>query len=77
MSVHAPEFPPEFKWINTTSPLALEHFRGNPILLDFWTFCNINCLQVLSEVKKIEEEYSKKGLVVIGIHNAKFIHVLK
>ncbi|APJ04995.1 redoxin family protein [Silvanigrella aquatica] len=74
MSVHAPEFPPEFKWINTPSPLTLEHFRGHPILLDFWTFCSINCLQVLSEVKKIEEEFSKKGLVVIGIHNAKFIH---
>lgn len=74
MPVHAPEFPPEFKWINTTSPLSLEHFRGHPILLDFWTFCSINCVHVLTDLKKLEDEFSKKGLVVIGVHNAKFFH---
>jgi thiol-disulfide isomerase/thioredoxin len=74
MPVNAPEFPPEFKWINSESSLSLEHFKGHPILLHFWTFCSVNCLEVLAELKKLEDEFSKKGLVVIGVQNAKFFH---
>ncbi len=74
MPLHAPEFPPEFKWVNSESSLTLEKFKGHPILLHFWTFGSINTQQVLIDIKKLEEEFSKKGLVVIGIQSAKFNH---
>lgn len=51
----APEFPPDFDWINTKEPLSLEKLRGHVIVLDFWTYCCINCmhtLPVLADLKK-------------------------
>ncbi|BBH54587.1 thioredoxin-like domain-containing protein [Fluviispira sanaruensis] len=74
MPVHAPDFPPQFKWINTKHNLSLANFKGHPILLDFWTYCCINCVHILHDLKKIEEEFCPKGLVVLGVHCAKFSH---
>lgn len=74
MLVNFTDFPQNFKWINSLPPFSLESFRGHPILLYFWTFCNINCIQLLSELKKVEDEFSKKGLIIIGVHCAKFFH---
>ena len=58
-------------WINTAGPLELKELRGKFVLLDFWTFCCINCMHILPELKKLEEEFPKE-LVVIGVHSAKF-----
>lgn len=41
------------------------------MLLDFWTFCCINCHHVLPDLAKLEEKY-KNELVVIGVHYPKF-----
>ena len=43
------------------------------MLLDFWTFCCINCLHVLDELRPVEEKYADE-LVVIGVHSPKFVH---
>ena len=51
--------------------LSLSDLRGKVILLDFWTFCCINCLHVLDELRPLEEKYSKE-LVIIGVHSPKF-----
>lgn len=59
------------EWVNTAKPLSLEEFRGRFVLLDFWTYCCINCMQVLPELKKLEQAFPNE-LVVIGIHSAKF-----
>jgi sugar lactone lactonase YvrE len=59
------------EWINTAKPLSLADFRGRFVLLDFWTYCCINCMHVLPELKKLEHAYGDE-LVVIGIHSAKF-----
>ncbi|HAJ62265.1 MAG TPA: hypothetical protein DCP31_25990, partial [Cyanobacteria bacterium UBA8543] len=40
-------------------------------LLDFWTYCCINCLHVLPDLKYLEQKY-KETLTVIGVHSAKF-----
>jgi hypothetical protein len=37
--VHAPDFPPAFRWLNTPRPLSLGELRGQVVLLDFWTYC--------------------------------------
>ncbi|MQW77498.1 redoxin domain-containing protein [Nocardioides sp. dk4132] len=60
-------------WLNTDGPLTLKDLRGRFVLLDFWTFCCINCLHVLDELRAVEEEYAEE-LVVIGVHSPKFVH---
>ena len=45
--------------------------KGKFVLLDFWTYCCINCIHVLPELKKAERKYANE-LVVIGVHSAKF-----
>src|SRR5262245_54715591 len=57
-------------WINS-GPITLAELRGKIVLLDFWTFCCINCHHVLPDLAKLEEKY-KNELVVIGVHTAKF-----
>ena len=68
--VRAPEFP-ALEWLNTDKPLSLEAFKGKIVLLDFWTFCCINCMHVIPDLKKLEAKYPEE-LVVIGVHSAKF-----
>ncbi|MET3923523.1 NHL domain-containing thioredoxin family protein [Arthrobacter sp. UYEF20] len=61
-------------WLNTGGKsLDLESLRGKIVLLDFWTFCCINCLHVLDELRPLEQEYSDV-LVTVGVHSPKFEH---
>jgi thiol-disulfide isomerase/thioredoxin len=61
-------------WLNTGGKqLGLEDLRGKIVLLDFWTFCCINCLHVLDELRPLEEKY-KDVLVTVGVHSPKFEH---
>ena len=60
-------------WLNTDRPLSLADLRGRFVLLDFWTFCCVNCLHVLDELRPLEERYGGE-LVVIGVHSPKFVH---
>jgi thiol-disulfide isomerase/thioredoxin len=53
--------------------LKLADFRGRFLLLDFWTFCCINCLHVLDELRPLEEKYGD-ALVIVGVHSPKFAH---
>ncbi len=69
--VNAPEFPTGLDWLNTSTPLRLKDLRGKFVLLDFWTFCCINCMHILPDLRKLETKYSQE-LVVIGVHSAKF-----
>ena len=59
------------KWLNTDRPLKISDFRGKFVMLDFWTYCCINCIHILPEIKKLERAYPNQ-LVVIGVHSAKF-----
>ncbi|WP_344157976.1 NHL domain-containing thioredoxin family protein [Nocardioides koreensis] len=60
-------------WLNTDGPLSLKDLRGRFVLLDFWTFCCVNCLHVLDELRPVEEKHADE-LVVIGVHSPKFVH---
>lgn len=61
-------------WLNTGGKsLDLEALRGKIVLLDFWTFCCINCLHVLDELRPLEDQYSDV-LVTVGVHSPKFEH---
>lgn len=67
----APSLAGGAEWINTLGPLELRELRGKFVLLDFWTYCCINCMHILPELKKLEHAYLKH-LVVIGVHSGKF-----
>ncbi len=66
-----PHLPEGLTWLNTTGPLELADLRGKFVLLDFWTYCCINCMHLLPELEKLEDAYPNQ-LVVIGVHTAKF-----
>ncbi|TWD80331.1 thiol-disulfide isomerase/thioredoxin [Kribbella amoyensis] len=73
MHVRAPELKGR-GWLNTGGrELRLADFRGRFLLLDFWTFCCINCLHVLDELRPLEEKYGD-ALVIVGVHSPKFAH---
>ncbi|MFO0841278.1 MAG: thioredoxin-like domain-containing protein [Gemmataceae bacterium] len=67
----APELDGGVAWLNTAGPVRLKDLRGKVVLLDFWTFCCINCIHVLPDLAKLEKKYPNE-LVVIGVHSAKF-----
>lgn len=69
--IHAPELEGGVAWLNTDRPLTLAGLRGKIVLLDFWTYCCINCMHVIPDLKKLEAKYANQ-LVVIGVHSAKF-----
>ncbi|KPI32960.1 alkyl hydroperoxide reductase/ Thiol specific antioxidant/ Mal allergen [Actinobacteria bacterium OV450] len=72
--VRAPELIGKGGWINTGGKdLKLADFRGRVLILDFWTFCCINCLHVLDELRELEEKH-RDTVVIIGVHSPKFVH---
>lgn len=61
-------------WLNTGGrALSLDELRGRIVVLDFWTFCCVNCLHVLDELRPLEEKYAD-SLVLVGVHSPKFEH---
>lgn len=59
------------EWLNTAQPIDMKDLKGKIVILDFWTFCCINCMHILPDLAFLEEKYPNQ-IVVIGIHSAKF-----
>ncbi|HET7303199.1 MAG TPA: NHL domain-containing thioredoxin family protein [Segeticoccus sp.] len=61
-------------WLNTGGrELSLAELRGRVVVLDFWSFCCVNCLHVLDELRPLEERFAD-SLVLVGVHSPKFEH---
>ncbi|MEW9517621.1 NHL domain-containing thioredoxin family protein [Streptomyces tubercidicus] len=72
--VRAPELTGKGGWLNTGNKgLTLSDLRGRIVVLDFWTFCCVNCLHVLDELRELEERH-RDTVVIIGVHSPKFVH---
>lgn len=72
--VRAPGLTGAGGWLNTGGEqLRLADLRGKCVILDFWTFCCVNCLHVLDELRELEERHSDT-VVVVGVHSPKFVH---
>lgn len=67
----APEFAGISNWFNS-QPLKLADLRGKVVLVDFWTYGCVNCVNTLPHVTKLYSKYRDRGLVVIGVHTPEF-----
>ncbi|XP_071385954.1 NHL repeat-containing protein 2 [Centroberyx affinis] len=69
-----PDFQTGLEWLNTEGPLSFnKELAGKVVLLDFFTYCCINCMHILPDLHRLEEKHSvKDGLVIVGVHSAKF-----
>jgi thiol-disulfide isomerase/thioredoxin len=67
------DFPKKHQWFNS-EPLSLnKELKNKIVVIDFWTYCCINCLHVLPELEYLENKYAKDPSVVfMGCHSAKF-----
>lgn len=73
MKLRAPELRGR-GWLGTGgADVRLADLRGKVVVLDFWTFCCVNCLHVLDELRPLEAEFGDQ-LVIIGVHSPKFEH---
>ncbi len=61
-------------WINTKVPLSEEMLKGHVVVVDFWTYCCINCIHVIPDLKFLEEKYKDQPVIVVGVHSGKFDH---
>ncbi len=72
--VRAPELHGAGGWLNTGGQAyGIADFRGRILILDFWTFCCVNCLHVLDELRPLEQRFAEV-LDVVGVHSPKFAH---
>jgi thiol-disulfide isomerase/thioredoxin len=69
----APSAPPEFThsrpgdWINS-DPLRLAALKGKVVLVEFWAFECVNCLNSRAWVQSLERTRGPGGLLVVGVH---------
>ncbi|XP_012172068.1 NHL repeat-containing protein 2 [Bombus terrestris] len=68
------DFQPGLEWFNVAEGLSIyQHLKGKIVILDFFTYCCINCMHVLSDLDVLEKLFSiQDGLVIVGVHSAKF-----
>jgi len=59
------------EWLNVSRPLTAGDLKGRIVLLDFWTLGCINCMDIIPDLKALEQEFGT-GITVIGVHSAKF-----
>src|SRR5216684_2155201 len=67
----APNFTGISNWFNS-APLNMADLRGKVVLVDFWTYGCVNCVNTLPHVTELYGKYRDRGLVVVGVHTPEF-----
>ncbi len=67
----APDFAGISNWFNS-KPLHIAGLRGKVVLVDFWTYGCVNCVNTLPHVTELYAKYRDRGLVVVGVHTPEF-----
>jgi thiol-disulfide isomerase/thioredoxin len=67
----APNFAGISNWFNS-APLSMTGLRGKVVLVDFWTYGCVNCVNTLPHVTELYAKYRDRGLVVVGVHTPEF-----
>lgn len=71
----APELSrPGLQWFNVDRPIMLADLRGRLVILEFWTGCCVNCLNVQQTLRRIADAFSDGAVLVVGVHSPKFPH---
>ncbi|XP_054168478.1 NHL repeat-containing protein 2-like [Oppia nitens] len=67
------DFGIDMDWLNVEMSLSLHrHLNGLIVIMDFFTYCCINCLHILPKLTQIERHFHSEPVVVIGVHSPKF-----
>ncbi len=72
-SVAAPELDSAVAWLNVDRAPSLRELRGCVVVLDFWTYCRIDCMHVVPVLREIERRHARDPVVVIGVHSGKLV----
>ena len=67
----APEFTGLTNWQNS-GPLTIAGLRGKVVLVNFWTYGCVNCVNTLPHVTQLYAKYKDKGFVIVGVHTPEF-----
>lgn len=67
----APDFTGISKWFNS-APLNIAGLRGKVVLVNFWTYGCVNCVNTLPHVVELNRKYRDRGLVIVGVHTPEF-----
>lgn len=73
-SAKIPDFDDNLEWLNCKDSLSFkDQLRGKICVLDFFTYCCINCMHILPDLEFLEHKHSEEdGVVIVGVHSAKF-----
>ncbi len=67
----SPELKGIVAWINS-KPLYIKKLNGKVVLIDFWTYSCVNCINTIPHLKDLHKKYARHGLVIIGVHTPEF-----
>lgn len=67
LAFKAPEFRDVDGWINA-KPMTLASLRGQVVVVHFWTFACVNCVNNYPAYRALQDAYAMKGVTFIGIH---------
>ncbi len=70
--LQVPDFSRGKEWFNSPPLSFKKELLGKITVLDFWTYCCINCMHILPELAALEEKYAGHPVAFIGVHSAKF-----
>ena len=67
----APNFTGIANWFNSP-PLDITKLRGKVVLVNFWTYGCVNCVNTLPHVTELYAKYKDRGFVIVGVHTPEF-----
>lgn len=59
-------------WLNTNGSIEITEQRGEVVLVDFWTYSCINCINTFPHLRAWHDAYADDGLVIVGVHTPEF-----
>jgi len=68
----APELVGIVGYLNADEGIKIADFRGQVVLVDFWTYTCINCIRTLPHLNDWQDKYGDQGLTIIGVHTPEF-----
>ncbi len=67
----APAFTGGLEWFNVEAPVRLSEQRGKIVLIDFGSYCSVQCRHALADLRQLASRY-RDDLVIVGVHSPRF-----